>query len=212
MPLFNNCYRISSSRLPGWDYTTGWYFVTMCTRQRRCWLSQVIDSTVQLSPIGTIVAEEWQRISVIRPAATLDAWVVMPNHVHAILGIGNDGSETATGGAVSTQQSPPLPPSTLRAGSLGAIIGQFKSLATKRIWAAGFRDFGWQARFHDTIIRNQRMLSNIQTYIMDNPARWVGDREREQPVIWQLMQCVVWQRRGHRQPARSATETRSGPS
>ncbi len=60
----------------------------------------------------------------------------------------------------------------LAAGSLGAIIGQFKSRCTKRIWASGRRDFGWQPRFYDHIIRDDESLAETRQYIIDNPANW----------------------------------------
>jgi len=192
MPLFKGRYRIESSRLPGWDYTRGWYFVTVCTAQRRHLFGTIVDSAMQLSAPGGIVAEEWQRTADVRPYVTLGAWVVMPNHMHAIIAIhAPDGGdkineineinvETPRRDVSTLIPSPPSPssPSVLRAGSLGAIIGQFKSVATKRIWAAGFADFGWQARFYDRIIRDQRALHAIQAYIIANPGRWADDHDR----------------------------------
>ena len=56
MSMFNGRYRIESARLPGWDYTLGWYFITVCTHQRRRSLSTVVGDKVRLSPIGAIVA------------------------------------------------------------------------------------------------------------------------------------------------------------
>ena len=207
MPLFKGRYRIDTSRLPGWDYTRGWYFVTICTAQRRHFFGAVVDSAMQLSVPGGIVAEEWQRTADVRPYVTLGAWVVMPNHVHAIIAIhapdrddtindindinGINGinvetsrrdvstSSPSSPSSPSSSPSPPSSSSVLRAGSLGAIIGQFKSVATKRIWAAGFADFGWQARFYDTIIRHERALHAIQAYIMANPGRWAEDHDRK---------------------------------
>ncbi|MFN3309637.1 MAG: hypothetical protein ACK44E_10570, partial [Anaerolineales bacterium] len=81
-------YRIPSARLPGWDYTSaGWYFVTICVKNRVPCLAEIVNGVVRLSPIGEIVAEEWQRTAHIRPNVVLDAWVVMPDHFHAIIGI-----------------------------------------------------------------------------------------------------------------------------
>jgi REP element-mobilizing transposase RayT len=183
MSTFNGRYRIPSSRRPGWDYTSGWYFVTICTAHHQCWLSQVESNTVQLSPIGTIVAEEWQRTATIRPSVTIDTWIVMPNHIHAIIGIGAAHNGISKQKAQRAVARSPSRPSVLRAGSLGAIIGQFKSVATKRIWAAGFTDFGWQTRFYDTIIRDERMLGEIQAYIIANPSQWANHHER-MPDLW----------------------------
>ena len=195
MTRFQHRYRIESTRLKGWDYTAGWYFVTICTHQRRCFFGEVSDDIVCLSPIGRIVAEEWERTAIVRPYVWLDGWVLMPDHFHGIIAIDDvetaqrDDVETAQRDDVETAQCDDVETaqrddvetarrvvSTLRARSLGAIIGQFKSVATKRIWAAGWRDFAWQTRFHDRIIRDQAGLDAVRRYIANNPRRWMGLR------------------------------------
>jgi hypothetical protein len=65
---------------------------------------------------------------------------------------------------------------------LGAIVGQWKSVATKRARAAGHVDFAWQSRFYDVIIRDDRGLDAIRRYIANNPRRWSADRERRAGV------------------------------
>ena len=64
----------------------------------------------------------------------------------------------------------------LKPNSLGSIIGQFKSVCTKRIRQQGFTNFRWQTRFHDPIIRDKASLQRIRQYITDNPAKWELDR------------------------------------
>ena len=64
--------------------------------------------------------------------------------------------------------------------SLGSIIGQIKSICTKRIRAAGFAHFDWQERFHDEIIRSGRALDAVRAYIINNPANW--DKDKDNPV------------------------------
>jgi putative transposase len=172
MTLFKNKYRIESTRLKGWDYASaGWYFVTICTRGEECFFGDVISGEMRLSPIGEIVADEWQRTPTIRGNVELDEWIVMPNHVHGIIVI-NDPVETPRRG-VST----PAKPSRLQPNSLGSIIGQIKTVCTKRIHASGCREFDWQARFHDEILRDERAADNIRKYIVDNPAKWGTDKE-----------------------------------
>jgi REP element-mobilizing transposase RayT len=82
------------------------------------------------------------------------------------------GVSTITTEPPHLKQSPPLQSSRLYANSIGSIINQFKSACTKRIWAAGYRHFAWQPRFHDHIIRDERALENIRNYIRMNPANW----------------------------------------
>lgn len=62
--------------------------------------------------------------------------------------------------------------STLQPNSVGSIIGQFKSVCTKRIRDLGYDDFEWQGRFHDRIIRNAAHLNRIRNYIIMNPVKW----------------------------------------
>jgi len=175
MEKFRGRYRVDSARLAGWDYrTTGWYFITVCTKDHIPFFGHVMDGEMILSPIGQIVAEEWQRTPEIRPNVMLDAWVIMPNHMHGILVIVDmpDTSVETPRRGVSTGR----PGGQLMAGSVGAIVGQVKSICTKRIWAAGTTDFAWQGRFHDHIIRNDESLQRIRDYIVSNPAKWMEDR------------------------------------
>ncbi len=177
--LFRNQYRIPSARLRGWDYTSaGWYFVTICVKNRVPCLADIVDGAVRLSPIGEIVAEEWQRTAHIRANVVLDVWVVMPDHLHGIVGITASTIVETPRRGVSTMTTK----SRLQPNSLGSIIGQFKSVCTKRIWAAGHRDFAWQERFYDHIIRNERALNRIREYIANNPARWELDRANNENV------------------------------
>jgi REP element-mobilizing transposase RayT len=125
-----------------------------------------------LSEAGCIVADEWQRTPAVRPYVRLGAWVVMPNHVHGLIGITTDspGHHAASHAHAKHARS-----SILHAHSLGAIIGQIKSICTKRIRRACLPDFAWQFRFHDHIVRNERAFRRIQTYIQNNPAQWSDD-------------------------------------
>jgi len=187
MSLFKNKYRIESTRLQGWDYSReGLYFVTICTHDRKHFFGEIVAGEMQLSPIGEIVAEEWQKTPQIRPNVELDERIIMPNHLHGIVVIthalkmsDSTNVETfqrnvSTGPDVSAKR--PAPVARLQPNSLGSIIGQFKSVCTKRIWAAGFRDFAWQTRFYDHIIRNEKSLNKIREYIATNTLRWEEDR------------------------------------
>ncbi len=90
----------TSRRLDGWDYTqSSVYFVTVCTHNRKCLFGAVDDGSMALNAFGRIVAEEWHRTGEKRDRVALDAFVVMPNHVHGILWIRPDpanSSQTAT--------------------------------------------------------------------------------------------------------------------
>ncbi|MCO6464736.1 MAG: hypothetical protein J5I52_11375, partial [Saprospiraceae bacterium] len=86
MDKFKNKYRIASTRLQHWDY--GWnaaYFVTICTKNRICWFGNVADGGMVLSEIGEIAQKCWIEIVEHFPFVKLDAFIVMPNHVHGII-------------------------------------------------------------------------------------------------------------------------------
>jgi putative transposase len=93
MKKYRNKYRVPSARAPFWDY--GWnafYFITICTHNRICWFGNVVSEKMALSDIGKIVKTEWIRTFQMRPDMNLmmGEYVVMPNHFHAIIGIGNN--------------------------------------------------------------------------------------------------------------------------
>jgi putative transposase len=157
------------------DYgSDGAYFVTICTSLRRSYFGDIANKQVNLSDMGRIADRCWQEIPKHFENVELDEYKVMPNHVHGIVMITN-----AVGTRHAVSQHPtqtkrefgPLP-----AKSLHTIIGSYKSAVSKLIHAKGFA-FGWQSRFHDHIIRNQKELNNIRQYIDNNPAKWEFDRE-----------------------------------
>lgn len=184
MTLFKNKYRVESTRLPHWDYgQAGYYYVTICTKNRQPFFGTIVQDDILLSPIGNIVAEEWLKTAVIRPNIQLDAWIIMPNHVHLIVviiyKIKSSNVETPRRGvSTTTQRSQTLAASKKWvANTLGSIIGQFKGKCTKRAWAEGYANFAWQPRFYDRIIRTEESLNKTHQYIAANPANWSNDRD-----------------------------------
>jgi len=90
--------RRRSIRLQDYDYASaGAYFITLVTKERKCLFGDIVDGEIRLNDCGQTVQEEWQKSAQIRKEIELDAFVVMPNHVHAIFVI-TDGSGRATGG------------------------------------------------------------------------------------------------------------------
>src|SRR5690625_3117102 len=93
MDRFKNKYRIASARAPFWDYAwNAAYFVTICTKNREHWFGKITDGVMDLSDIGEIVQSEWFKTFEMRPDMNLwmGEYVVMPNHFHAIIGIGEN--------------------------------------------------------------------------------------------------------------------------
>jgi REP element-mobilizing transposase RayT len=155
--------------LTGFDYTQpGLYFVTVCTWAREPLLGQVVAGKVQLSQAGRAALEAWAALPLRFPAIDLDAFVVMPTHVHGILVVGGD---------------PDLAPDVARP-HLAAVMRAFKSVSGIQ----GNRALGrtnqpfWQRSYHDRIVRNARELALIRQYIADNPDRWETDADNPSPT------------------------------
>ena len=159
------------NRLPGYDYSRdGLYFVTICVHDRTEWFGRVADGVVLLNAIGTIADEQWQWLGQQYPYVDLGPYVIMPNHIHALIGIDNPVGN-------GRDRSGPVATGPYRRESLSGLIGAFKTTSSKAIHLAGHGQFRWQKSFHDSIVRNDRSLARITQYIADNPAQWLTDSQ-----------------------------------
>jgi len=179
MTQFRGQHRIETARLPGWDYRhAGWYFITICTKDRETFFGDVVDDAMRLSPLGEVAQQFWLEIPAHIPPVTIDVFVVMPNHIHGILAI----VETLHATSLQASSTTSLQPQALsamspKAGSLGAVIRSYKAAVTNWAKQNTFDDFAWQPRYWDHVIRNERSLRAIRQYICDNPLRWALDCE-----------------------------------
>ena len=183
-----------SIRLQGYDYSRpGAYFVTIVTYGRVCLFGEIVEGRMRLNGVGQIVQREWRRLGQRFPNVQLGTFMIMPNHIHGILIIHGDvvgatlssqtrhpsGKENEPTEALSGNSGSPLPPRPHgpAAGSLGAIIGQFKSRITKRLWThAGLSGTPiWQRNYYEQIIRTDDEHRRIHAYIASNPAHWNTD-------------------------------------
>lgn len=178
-----------SVRLWGYDYAgPGTYFVTVCAHRKECWLGEVVDGEMQLNEYGEIARNEWVRTASVRRNVVLDAFIVMPNHVHGIIILtGDDVGATRWvapigRGARTEGEATPRPydrNGKMQSGSIGAIIGQFKSTTTKRIniirGTPGVPV--WQRNYYERVIRSEAELHAVRQYIADNPRQLDLDRE-----------------------------------
>jgi len=182
-----------SIRLREYDYrSSGVYFVTICAFQRECLFGGVAGGEVWLHEIGNIVQEEWLKTAEIRPNIELDAYVIMPNHFHAVIIMHEDvgahcmrlvsGATHVNGAHCGDSRAHGSAPLRRQSGSIGSIIAGFKSATTSRINA--FRDNSgcpvWQRNFYEHIIRNETDLTNVRQYIADNPLKW--DQDENNPT------------------------------
>jgi REP element-mobilizing transposase RayT len=167
-----------SVRLPDYDYGGfGAYFVTLCTCDRQGHFGQVTGDSVVLNEAGMLVTECWKAIPAHMPSVELDEFIVMPNHLRGIIWI-TGANSPATGRAppwVAPTDESERPPGPIP-GSLGAIIGAFKSVTAKRLGV--FPELPsriWQRNYYEEIIENDDSLNRIREYIIANPSRWSED-------------------------------------
>jgi len=184
-------------RLQDHDYTRGAYFVTICAYRRGDIFGKITgtgaNAVMELNDAGLIILDRWNAIPRHHVGARLDQLQIMPDHLHAIIvldppiGFGSNGSThgvDATGalgepGAIGDVPDPSTitgaRPNGPKRGSLGAIIGVFKSVTTKRINAILGRtgETVWQDGYHDRAIRRDGgEYGRIAQYIAENPAKW----------------------------------------
>jgi putative transposase len=178
-----------SIRLRRYDYASaGAYFVTVCTQDRRCMFGKIENGVVRLNEAGRMVEEVWNVVPDHYPGVETDAFVVMPNHVHAIIFLVGatpcgrphqeqiPGSGQTRGSAPTSRRMPVI--------SLGDVVRRFKTITMKK-YVKGVKHCGWirfdgrlwQRNYFEHIIRNEKSLNLIREYIVQNPLRWEYDRE-----------------------------------
>jgi len=202
MPYNKRKHHRRSICLPGHDYASpGAYFVTICVHGGECLLGQVVDGGMRLSEWGQVVSHYWKRIPDHVVHVELDEWVVMPNHIHGIIVITGRGeaspeSASSTGNLThggtrlpdrgATRDASPLLQPGLQPGSLGAIVGNYKSVTTRRInRLCGMPGTPfWQRYYWEHIIRNDASLNQIRAYMQSNPGRWAEDRLHPDMARW----------------------------
>ncbi len=156
-------------RLKGYDYSRpGAYFATICTNNRQCLFGRIADSQMALNNAGLTAVQCWQAIPDHFPHVQLDAFVVMPNHVHGILFIVDTPARAKNAGAKNIS---PLQPGERPRGTsktLGSIIRGFKSGVTKWMRANTKIHDVWQPNYWEHIIRDEPELNRIREYIYNN--------------------------------------------
>jgi putative transposase len=162
-------HRRRSIRLANYDYSSaGAYFVTICTHKHACLFGENLGGLIRLSDYGSIVQEAWNSLPTHYSHVVLDAFVIMPNHIHGIIVLAD--------GPVGAGFKPAPTPGTRHA--LPEIVRAFKTFSARRI-----NDFRanrgpvWQRNYYEHVVRNEATLNRIRQYIIDNPARWADDPE-----------------------------------
>ncbi|MBU1113161.1 MAG: transposase [Candidatus Omnitrophica bacterium] len=191
MRLGGGRYRVSknyhrrSIRLPERNYhNAGMYYITVCAYNRECLFGEIIDRKMNLNQYGRIVHDEWVRTANVRSNVELGAFVIMPNHFHAIIKIIFIGTNKHVTVGATRRVAPTLTgidpiSSGPQSGSIGAIIGQFKSTVTKQINQIRQTPGTpiWQRNYYEHIIRQGVELDEKRKYIINNLANWDVDEE-----------------------------------
>jgi len=186
-----------SIRLKDYDYSqTSLYFITICCDNKICRFGKIVDNEMLLNNYGKIAFEAWAKTPNLRPQVELHVFIVMPNHMHAILKINDNPSigelpspnNTAIDGKhyeindrrgvlhtpyimIDDKQSPLRSPSQ----TLGAIVRGYKSSVTKQLALIGFKAKLWQANYYEHIIRNEDSYQTLTEYVINNPLKWIDD-------------------------------------
>lgn len=172
MKKYKNKYRIPSTRAGWWDYgSAGAYFITICTALKKHFFGAVKEGVMQYNQAGIIADVCWHEIPNHHPMITLGDFVVMPNHIHGILILNNPSPPVQ-------QQPPNIAQQRFQnqgKNTVSSIVGSYKSAVTKHANRLGLEN-GWQSRFHDHIIRNEKEYQHISDYIVHNPANWPDDK------------------------------------
>lgn len=198
MEKFQNKYCIPSARANWHDYKGGVYFVTICTKNREHYFGEICPGPqMQLSPIGQYAYNQFINVKTHYPYAKIPLFVIMPDHIHAIVTIdgeneiGGNGVHTQCGDVarrcgdvaricrdvarnVSTGVNTQMANISPRKNSLAVVIRGVKSSITHYANENNI-PFAWQTRFHDRIIRNQAELDRISDYIEKNVVNWHDD-------------------------------------
>ena len=180
---YHQKYRIPSTRLQKFDYSSnGYYFVTICTKDKENCFGEVVNNKMQLSEIGKIVKTYWFRIQNHFSFVITDEFIIMPNHIHGIMVIchnnktnndiyNNNGRDMINHVSTWKKMTP------MGKYTLGEIIRWYKGIVTFHIRNKLCNTFSWQPRFYDHIIRDEKSLLSIREYIHNNPKNWEEDEE-----------------------------------
>jgi putative transposase len=150
-----------SIRLAGYPYyKPGLYYVTFATHNLEHLFGRIEKGEMRLNKIGEYVRSEWLKTEELRPNVKMREFVIMPNHIHAIIELKE----------LPEASAPEIDP---RKNSIGAIIRGFKGATMKRInqiWGTQGKAV-WHRNYYERVVRMDE-LDRIQRYIKENPGKW----------------------------------------
>ena len=178
--------------LKKYDYSQpGAYFMTICTDNRICYFGNVVDGIMISFTIIEAVREIWLEIPKRFQCIDLDAFIIMPNHIHGIIIINKEGSSLIRQTHKINYRNNPnmrfINQSPIKTNNwiltensqqmVGKIIRYFKAKSSKIIHESGFQHFRWQRNYYEHVVRSAIELDCIREYIINNPVQWELDRE-----------------------------------
>ena len=188
---FASKYKLKSSRLQNWDYSSpGKYFITICTLNKNNFFGKIINSKMELSKMGIITKQCLIDIPKHSSNVFLDEYIVMPNHVHILFHVETPYMASLQPNKSSLQPNKPsLQPKLIflqtenkykelnekSNQSIPKAIQLFKSAVTRQINSKTIF-FAWQSRFHDIIIKDEKQYFIIKNYIQNNVINWHKDK------------------------------------
>ena len=178
-----------SNRLKGYDYSDpGYYFVTLCAKNRKYFFGEISEKRMQLNDAGKMVKRVWDEVPVFYPDISVDEFVIMPNHIHGIIIINSQDNVGAGPCACpkdleTTYGQPRGVAPTIIKLSLPDIVHRFKSMTTRQyingVKQKNWMPFDgklWQRNYYEHVIRNNVDLDECRGYILNNQKKWHLDK------------------------------------
>jgi putative transposase len=171
-----------SPRVKWFDYrSAGRYAVTICTQNRDHAFGEIREKRMFFNGVGRIARTLWYSLPDRFPGICLDAFVLMPNHLHGILVIPSAQLThenmperfQPSMRALMQEHHPEL--QAYQPPSLGKIIRAYKGAATYQIRQSGAKNFVWQDRYWSSILSTKMILQHARRYIYENPQNWEKD-------------------------------------
>jgi REP element-mobilizing transposase RayT len=176
--------RISTIRDQWWDYShNGLYFITINAHNKTRYFGEIVKGEMQRSNIGELAYQLLNEISLHYDWALLDEFVIMPDHIHAIIAIQKSDPESELGVALLHSPVIMLPPNEeINGGCTGVKNPMFYDNLSRVVrWFKGRMtfecrkinpEFEWQRGFDDEVIQSREEYFRIARYIRDNPTKW----------------------------------------
>jgi putative transposase len=145
-------------------------------KDKKSILGHITNGNVDLSPIGDITHRCWNEIPNHFPNVELDAFIVMPNHLHGIVALTNGGRGVQLNAPDLTTANN-FKSISPKKGTLSVIIRTYKAAVTTECRKRKYHFHGWPRNYYEHIVRNEDLLGRIREYIVSNPLQWQFDRE-----------------------------------